>query len=123
MKLSDLIDNWPKAIALLILTALLFWGYGCPSQTTSLREPGRKITRAELQVELDAIISTAQYRLADLDKQDAFRDIIFKNAMIMVEGGTLNPAGILTMLAGLYGVTRGVQDVKNKVKKKKNSTS
>lgn len=118
MKISDLIENWPKAVALIILTAILFWGYGCPPQTTSLLDPTKKITRPELQIELDTIIATAEYRLADLDRQNQFRDIVFKNAMLMVEGGTLNPVGILTMLAGLYGVTRGVKDVKDKIKQK-----
>lgn len=121
MKLADLIDNWPKTIALILLTTFLFWGYGCPSRVPSLLNPAKKITRPELQVELDTIIATAEFRMADLDHQDQFRDIVFKNALLMVEGGTLNPIGILTMLAGLYGISRGVKDVKDKIKKKTNT--
>lgn len=117
MVISDIVKNWPKTVALLVLTALLFWGYGCPPKTRSLTKPGTRITRPELQVELDQIIATARIRMADLEKQEAFRDIIFKNAMLIVETGTLNPAGILTLLAGLYGITRGVKDVKDKIKK------
>lgn len=123
MKLSEIVDNWPKAIAIVLLTCFLFWGYGCPSRVPSLVDPTRQITRPELQVELDTIIATAEFRLADLDKQDQFRDVIFKNAMLMVEGGTLNPIGIMTMLAGLYGVTRGVKDVKDKIVRKKNNSA
>lgn len=122
MKLSDLVDNWPKTIALVILTGLLFWGYGCPAQVASLMTPGKMVTRPELQVELDSIIATAEYRMASLDKQDHFRDIIFKNALLMVEGGALNPLGVITMLAGLYGVTRGAKDIKDKVKKKRENS-
>lgn len=123
MKLSDFIDNWPKAIALVALTAILFWGYGCPPKTPSLITEGKKVTRPELQVELDTIIATAEFRLASLDRQEAFRDIIFKNALLMVEGGTLNPVGIITMLAGIYGITRGGSDLVKKVKKKANSSA
>lgn len=122
MKILELCDNWPKAIALIALTAILFWGYGCPARVASLTTPGKKITRPELQVELDTIIATAEFRLADLDRQDAFRDIIFKNALLMVEGGALNPIGIITMLAGLYGVTRGGADIVKKVKKKRENS-
>ena len=118
MKISDLIQNWPKTIALITLTVLLFWGYGCPAKVDSLLHPDKKIVRAELQVELDTIIATAQFRMADLDKQEAFRDVIFQNAMLIVETGTLNPLGIITMLAGLYGITRGTQDIKNRIKNK-----
>lgn len=123
MKLSDLSDNWPKLIALILLTVFLFWGYNCQPTVKSLIHPNGKVTRPELQAELDSIIATAQYRMADLDRQEAFRDLIFKNATLMIEGGTLNPVAILTMLAGLYGITRGTADVIKKVKKKNNTTA
>lgn len=122
MKLNDFVTNWPKTIALFVLTAILFWGYGCPPRVQSLTTPKKMITRPELQIELDTIIATAEFRIADLDKQEQFRDLIFKNALLMIEGGSLNPIGIMTMLAGLYGITRGVKDVKDKVKKKRENT-
>lgn len=121
MKIADLEINWPKTIAIIVLTALLFWAYSCQPQVASLVTPGAKITRPELQIELNSIIATAEYRMAQLDQQQAFQDLIFKNALIMVEGGGINPVGIITLLAGLYGVARGGQDIKNKVKKN-NST-
>lgn len=122
MKISDLQINWPKTIALTVLTFLMFWGYACQPQVASLVNPGVKITRPELQIELDAIIATAEYRLAELDKQQAFQDVIFKNALSMAETGVVNPVGILTLLAGLYGIARGTQDIKNKVKKANGNT-
>lgn len=118
LKISDIVQNWPKTIALIVLTALLFWGYGCPSKTASLLTPGKMITRPELQIELDTIVQTAEFRMSDLDEQDRFRDIIFKNATLIFTTGTMNPAGIMTLLIGLYGVTRGAQDIKNRIKKK-----
>lgn len=122
MKLSDLSTNWSNTIAIVILTAILFWGYGCPARTQSLITEGKKVTRPELQIELDSIIATAEYRLADLDKQDAVRDIIFKNAMLMVETGSLNPVGIITMLAGIYGVAHGAKHLKDRIEKKSNNS-
>lgn len=120
-KIADLEIHWPKTIALIILTALLFWGYSCRPETKSLIHPGEKVTRPELQIELDSIIATAEIRMADLDQQEAFRDLIYKNALIMVETGTLNPTGVITLLAGLYGITRGTQDIKNRIKKTNSS--
>jgi len=118
MKFSDLVSNWPKTIAIIALTGFLFWGYGCPARVPSLVDPVKKITRPELQIELDSIIATAEFRLAELDKQEAIRDIIFKNALLMIEGGSLNPVGIMTLFAGLYGLTRGGSDIVKKVKNK-----
>lgn len=123
MKILDYVDNWPKALALTTLTAFLFWGFSCPSRVPSLVTDGKKITRPELQIELDSIIATAEFRLADLDRQDAFRDIIFKNALLMIDGGTINPLGVITMLAGIYGITRGGKDIKDKIVAKKNANA
>lgn len=122
MKISDLVQNWPKTIALTVLTALLLWGYSCQPEARSLLHPGEWVTRPELQIELDSIISTAEYRMAELDRQEAFRDLIFQNALIVVETGTLNPIGIITLLTGLYGITRGAKDIKDRIKKTNSST-
>ncbi|GAI01404.1 unnamed protein product, partial [marine sediment metagenome] len=86
MKLSDLSANWPKTVSLIVLTGLLFWAWGCPARVPSLTTNGKKVTRPELQIELDTIIATAEFRLAALDQQDQVRDIIFKNALLMVDG-------------------------------------
>lgn len=117
MKITDLSQNWSNTIAIIVLTAILFWGFGCPPQVPSLITEGKKVTRPELQIELDTIIATAEFRLADLDQQDAVRDIIFKNALLMVETGTLNPAGIITLLAGIYGAVHGVKHLKDRIEK------
>jgi len=122
MKFTDIILNWQKSLALTILTALLLWGWGCPSRVESLNTPNKKITRPELQIELDSIIATATYRLAELDKQDQMRDVIFNNAFAMAEQGTLNPIGIMTLLAGLYGLTRGTSDIVKRIKNGKDKT-
>lgn len=118
LKIADFEIHWPKALALLILTALLFWGHSCQPQTNSLIHPGQKVTRPELQIELDTIMATAEVRMAELEKQQQFQDLVFKNALLMAESGTINPAGIITLLAGLYGVFRGGSDIKRKVQDK-----
>ncbi|GAI36057.1 unnamed protein product [marine sediment metagenome] len=118
MNWKDIIQNWPKTIALIVLTALLFWGHACQPEVRSLIYPSVKVTRPELQIELDSLIATAQYRMADLDQQEAFRDLIFQNALVVFETGTMNPAGIITLLLGLYGATRMVKDTKDRIVKK-----
>lgn len=118
MKLKELSQNWSQTVAIVILTLILFWGYGCPAKVPSLITEGKKVVRAELQVELDSIIATAEFRMADLDRQEAFRDIIFKNALLMVETGAINPIGIITMLAGIYGAVHGVKHLKDRIEKK-----
>lgn len=118
MTIQKLKDKWPLYAVMIGANALMLFCTACPSKTTSLITPGKKVTRPELQIELDSIIATAEFRVTDLDKQDAFRNIIMKNALIMVETGTFNPIGIATGLFAAYGIGNAASKVKKSVKKK-----
>lgn len=121
MTLTKLITNWPKAITILVVSLLLFWATSCPPRVQSLLDKNKQVTRPELQIELDQITATAEYRLADLARQQAVRDLIFKNALLMVESGGLNPVGLLTGVAAIYGIATAGKQVKDKVVKEKNT--
>lgn len=112
-------DKWLLWTVMALANILLLSLASCPPTTQSLLVDGKKITRPELQLELDTIVGTAQLRLADLDRQQEIRDLILKNALIMVETGTFNPFGIATALFAFYGIATGVNTAKNKLIKKK----
>ncbi len=116
---------WLKKNTAIILTVLVTIGfavymYGCEPKTLSLLKPPHHINRQELQLELDEIISLAQLRMVDLDKQERFRAVILQNALILVQGQPFNPLGIITAIAAIYGVTQGGRNVKNVVKTVRN---
>ncbi len=120
--------SWLKKNSTIIITVLVCVGfflycYGCEAKTRSLIRTDKRVNRKELQLELDQFISMAQIRMVDLDKQEQLRAVVLQNALILVQGQPLNPLGILTGIAAIYGVTRGggsvVKTVKNGVKKRK----
>lgn len=118
MTIQRLKDKWPLYVAMLVVSVLLLFCMSCPPTTKSLLVNGKKVTRPELQLELDTIIATAQVRKADLDQQQAIRDIILKNALIMVEAGAFNPLGMATALFAFYGIGNAANQARNAVKKK-----
>ena len=67
----------------------------------------------------------AQIRMVDLDRQDKFKAIVLQNALILVQGQPLNPLGLLSAVAAIYGITQGSSNitkvVKTKRKKKRES--
>lgn len=91
--------------------------YSCESKVKSLYEPDRLVNRAELQLELDRLMSIAQLRMASLDRQDALRNIIIQNGILLVQGQSFNPLGFITAIAGIYGVTHGASKVIRAAKK------
>jgi len=109
-------------IAIIIVIIILLWMFGCVSTVVSLQDPDRKITRAELQNELDTIYNQAEIRFQQLDQQDEFKKFLLEKAILFAEGGTINPIGLVTAIAGILGVGATVDNVrKRKVIKRINS--
>lgn len=114
--------HWLSLVTLLVMSGLITYFYGCEPKVTSLVDRTQMVTRMELQLELERFIDLAQLRMLDLDRQEALRTIILENAFILVRGQPLNPIGIISAVAAIYGVGQGacnVTKVVKGVKKKK----
>lgn len=78
--------------------------YGCEPKVKSLDSDIRLVNRAEFKIELERLLSLAELRLAELDQQEQIRGLIFNNAVSLAQGEQINPLGILTAIAGIYGL-------------------
>ena len=112
--------QWIKKHTTILITVLACVGftiycYGCEPKVASLTNRSRLINRQELQLELDQFITMAQIRMVDLDKQDQLRAIVLQNALILVQGQPLNPVGLITAIAAVYGISQGGHNVKTAV--------
>ncbi len=111
-----------QIIAIILAAGLLFWAYGCESKVKALNGSLRSVTRAELAMELDLILAKAELRFADLDQQDRIKKVLFDNAMLYAQSGTINPFGVLTTLAGIIGLGATVDNVRKRKEIKKISS-
>jgi len=102
----------------LVTIVLCVWVYACESKVASLDGSKRLVNRAELQLELDRFIALAEMRMLSLDKQDALRSLIIENSILLVQGVPLNPVGLITAIAGIYGLSHGTSKVVRTVKKR-----
>jgi len=122
-------DNHSGLIASLITAAILFWCYGCQSKCKSLLDPGQKITRGELKIEVDTLLATAKLRLEDLDQQDELKLLLFQQAALFAETGSVNPLGILSTGISIFAVgfgldqRRRVTALQEQIKKAQNADS
>lgn len=107
-------DNHSGLIASLIIAGILLWCYGCQSKCKSLLDPAQKITRGELKIEVDTLLATAKLRMEDLDQQDELKLLLFQQAALFAETGTVNPLGILATGASIFAVGFGL-DQRRKV--------
>lgn len=101
-----------------ILVSIMFsiYCYGCEPKVASLTDKTSLINRQELQLEFDRIITMAQLRMVSLEKQEQFRTVILQNALILVQGQPMNPLGIISAVAAIYGIMQGGSNLTKVVK-------
>ena len=90
----------------LILLAVMF---GCESKVTSFLDPNLKRSREELQIELDQLLSTAEIKFSQLDRQDELKATLYQIGLVTAQTGTFNPIALITGIAGILGV--GLQSI------------
>jgi hypothetical protein len=114
-------------LALIVMIGLLVWTYGCEPTTRSIINPDKKVTLAEIEIEidrevtrleaeLDGIMKMAEQRRADIDRQQEIRRKLSEFALLSAEAGTVNPAGIVSLLVSVLGIGAVVDNrIKDKV--------
>lgn len=103
-----------QSIAILLIIALLVWTYGCPSKVESLRSPGKRLTRAEFEIEVTSLLSTAEVRLLDLDRQDNVKRLIFDNLLLTAQSGQFNLIGLAAAAFTTLGIGATVDNVRKR---------
>lgn len=109
-------------VGLIVSLILILWMTSCESTVRSIRFPMRKLTRQQMQTEVDSFMAEAEYRFQQLNQQDAIKKLLLQNAMLVSQGGTFNPYAIIPSVAALLGIGATVDRVRTVKRKKKNST-
>jgi len=99
--------------------ALLFFAYGCEPQTTSLLNDSRKVNRAELKNELELLMTQHQGRLDDLDRQQALRETLFQQTLLIAQGADPNPVSVVMSLLSILGIGASADNIRLRVQRKK----
>jgi len=102
--LKSLNENHAIAIGSVIVIVICLYGYGCQSKVPSMLEPELKVNRAELETEVEFLLSRARNRLEELDRQDQIKLLIFEQAALFAQSGVINPMGILTTAVSVVAV-------------------
>jgi hypothetical protein len=107
--------NQGLTVAVVAAIGLCVWMFGCESQVASLTVPGEKVTRNELQAEIEsekarlsaelkALKAKAAAKEKDLDRQDQMKARIAEIGLAVAQGGQINPLGVGVSLLGVLGV-------------------
>jgi hypothetical protein len=93
------------AVAIVIVLCLSVYLVGCDSKTTNpFNKEGAKVTREQLNNEIDKFAADVELAYADLDKQDIFKQKLFEIGLVAAQGGTVDPIGAGVTLLGILGI-------------------
>lgn len=93
-----------EIITIAPMLLIVLFAYGCEPKVRSVLHPEHKVTRGELQAELDNYLTLTELRFHNLQKQEQFRQLLFEQAVLLGSGGTINPVGLITTVMSILGV-------------------
>ena len=112
-------DTWGIILSILIIIGLTIYAVGCKPTTPSLIDPTKKVDVFELQTEIDTLMLLSKARFDDLQRQNEFRDFIFNQTIAIAESGQINPLGLITTLAAIFGVGSTADNVRLRKQRKR----
>lgn len=96
--------NHVLVVSMLACVVLIAWTYGCQITTRNPFEPSEKVTRPELDAEIENYVAKVSLAYKDLAKQEEIRSLIFNSAVAYASGEGVNPVGVITTLASILGI-------------------
>ena len=105
-------DKWPFVISAICCAGFALYAFGCRPETKSLIHPNIKVDRSELNIEIDTLLAQYENRVADIERQEQLRKFIFEQTLVVAQGNTLNPAGIITALFAILGAGATADDIR-----------
>jgi len=113
---SRMLRHNPALVGAVVVAAcMVMWVVGCESTVTSVIDPGRKVTRIELQLEakqeaaaisaeLEALALKVEMAEKKLDQIDALKQQAAEIGLAVAQGGAINPAGVAITAMGILGI-------------------
>ena len=96
--------NKPLVISIVVAIGLGVYMFGCSPSVRSPFNPETKVTRAELDIDVETYVAKVRLAYADLAQQELIRQKIAEIGLTFAEGGGVNPLGAVTTLLGIVGI-------------------
>ena len=96
--------NQTLFVSILVCICLVVWGYGCQPETKSPRDHTKKVTRPELDIEIELYAKEVSMAYADLDRQEQIRNAILNAGLAYAKGEGPNILGLISTLSGILGI-------------------
>ncbi|MBA7543666.1 hypothetical protein ES705_36003 [subsurface metagenome] len=111
--------NWIKDnpfidIAIVTVVVVLSLFGGCQVTVPSLTEPTQRVTRTQLEIELQTLLDTAEMRFKQIDRQESFRRELLNHALLISQSGTINLYGLIPLALSVLGAGAVADNVRKR---------
>lgn len=96
-----------------VVVILGFFG-GCQVTVQSLLDPNVKVSRLELENELQTILNTAEIRFRQIDREETLRRELLNHAMLIGQAGTVNLFGLIPIAMSILGAGAVADNVRKR---------
>ena len=103
-----------QTLAILVISGILIALYSCQPKVSSINSPSSQVSREGLDTEVESFLLLAENRYNELGRQEEFRNLVFENAINYSKGVPINPIGLLTSIAGIFGIGATVDNVRRR---------
>ena len=107
-------DNPFFDIAIIAVVVVIGFFGGCQVTVQSLLDPTLKVSRAQLEIELQTILATAEMRFRQIDQQEQFRQELLNHALVIGQAGTVNLYGLIPIALSLLGAGAVADNVRKR---------
>lgn len=90
--------------AIVVCILLLLWAFGCQPTAKSPLDPSRRVTRSELQIEIDLFLRKAEIADAELTQKEQIVSLLVKQAFLLTDGGSINFLSLATSIGTILGI-------------------
>lgn len=103
-----------QSLSIIAACCVLVWMSSCSPKCGSILEPGKQITRTELDGEIALLQSRIDTELKNLEQQEAIRTLLLNLAKTYTTTGTFDVMSALTACLGLVGTGAVIDNVRKR---------
>ena len=111
-----------QTISIIACALLLLWFYGCEPKCQSILNTETKVSRAELETEIDIFIAKANAGYTSLEQQEQLRQLLFEQALQSAATGAFNPIALMTSVGAILGLGATADNIRKRKEIKRLST-
>lgn len=90
--------------SVIVSILIVIYAYGCQPSTVNPFNPSQKVTRAQLDADVQKYVADVKIAYADIQRQEQVRDALVNAGLAYTQGEGVSPVGVAATILGILGI-------------------